>query len=70
MNKFENISNTELSLIIDEWVRGQRDRAIMKRRLIDSIKLEPLAEEFGLSVQHVSSIVSKNNKILNEKTNK
>ena len=70
MNKYSNISNTELSRYIDEWVRGQRDRAIMKRRIIDSIRLEPLAEEFGLSVQHVSSIISKNNKILIEKTKK
>ena len=66
--KFENLSNTELAALIDEWVKGQRDRAIMKRRLIDCIRLEPLAEEFDLSVQHVATIVSKNIKILSAKT--
>ena len=39
----------------------------MKRRLIDCIKLEPLAEEFDLSVQRVSKIVSENIKILSKK---
>ncbi|HRU99659.1 MAG TPA: hypothetical protein P5092_19810 [Ruminococcus sp.] len=50
MNRFDNISNSDLSRLIDEWVKGERDRAIMKRRLIDCIRLEPLAEEFDLSV--------------------
>lgn len=68
MNKFTNISNTELSQLIDEWVKGERDRAIMKRRLIDCICYEPLAEEFDLSVQRVCKIVSKNIKILSENT--
>ena len=57
MNKYSNISNTELSRYIDEWVRGQRDRAIMKRRIIDSIRLEPLAEEVNLTVDRVKQIV-------------
>lgn len=67
MNRFTNISNTELSMLIDEWVKGERDRAIMKRRLIDCICFEPLAEEFELSVTHTWKIVEKNLKILNKK---
>ena len=67
MNRFTNISNTELSQLIDEWIRGERDRAIMKRRLIDGICFEPLAEEFELSVTHTWKIVEKNLKILNKK---
>lgn len=68
MNRFTNISNTELSQLIDEWVKGERDRKIMKRRLIDCICFEPLAEEFDLSVQHTHTIVSRNIKILSTKT--
>lgn len=68
MNRFTTISNTELSQLIDEWIKGERDRKIMKRRLIDCICLEPLAEEFDLSVQRINSIVSKNTKILSTKT--
>jgi len=66
--KFENLSNTELAALIDEWIRGERDRQIMKRRLIDCICFEPLAEEFDLSVQHTQTIVYKNLRILSEKT--
>ena len=57
MKRFDNISNTDLSKLIDEWVRGERDRKIMKRRLIDSIRFEPLAEEFDLTVDRVKQIV-------------
>ena len=67
MNRFTTLSNTELSQLIDEWIRGERDRAIMKRRLIDGICFEPLAEEFELSVTHTWKIVEKNIKILNKK---
>lgn len=64
MNKFENISNTDLTRLIDEWVKGERDRKILKRRLIDCICYEPLAEEFELSVKRVKSIVYKNEQII------
>lgn len=67
MNRFTNISNTELSKLIDEWIRSERDRKIMKRRLIDGICFEPLAEEFELSVTSTWKIVQKNIKILNTK---
>lgn len=67
MYRFNTISNTDLSNLIDEWIRGERDRRIMKRRLIDGICFEPLAEEFELSVTHTWKIVEKNLKILNTK---
>lgn len=53
----DDLSNSELSKTIDEWIRGERDRKILKRRMIDGICFEPLAEEFGLSVRHVKTIV-------------
>lgn len=52
-------SNSEISTIIDEWIHSERDRAILKRRLIDGICFEPLAEEFDLSTRHVKTIVYK-----------
>lgn len=57
--KIDDLSNSELANIIDEYVRGERDRAIIKRRLIDLIHLEPLAEEFDLSVPQIKRIVYK-----------
>ena len=55
----ENLSNSDLSNLIDEWIRSDRDRAILKRRLIDGICYEPLAEEFDLSVRQIKSIIYK-----------
>lgn len=48
-----------MSMLIDEWIFNERDRAILKRRLLDGVLYEPLAEEFGLSVQHTKNIVYK-----------
>ena len=64
MNRFTNISNTELAEYIENWVRGERDRQIMKRRLIDCIGLEALGEEFGLTVDRIKQIVYKWQKVL------
>ena len=53
-------SRTEIEHAIDEWIVGrnaERNRAILKRRLIDGICYEPLAEEFNLSVSQVKRIV-------------
>ena len=53
------ISRSELSNIIDEWIFNERNRAILKRRLLDGITHERLAEEFDLSTQQVKTIVYK-----------
>jgi len=45
--------------MIDEWIHNERDRSILKRRLLDGICFEPLAEEFDLSVRQVKNIVYK-----------
>lgn len=62
--KINDISNGKLSMLIDEWIKSERNRAILKRRLIDGICYEPLAEEFGLSVTQIKSIVYKQQNII------
>lgn len=52
-------TNSEICEVIDEYVHSARNRAILKRRLIDGICFEPLAEEFNLSVRQVKNIVYK-----------
>ena len=52
-----NITRSEANTLIDEWVFSQRDRLILKRRLLDGICYEKLAEEFELSTQRVKKIV-------------
>lgn len=58
-HRFENHSRSTVSAAIDEWIFNERDRAILKRRLLDGICYEPLAEEFGLSVDRIKQIVYK-----------
>ena len=61
MTKTENydLSRSEWENLIDQWIFKERDRAILKRRLLDGICYEPLAEEFDLSVQQTKTIVYK-----------
>lgn len=61
---FDHVSNKILSDTIDEWVKGERDRKIMKRRLIDKVKYERLSEEFSLSTNNIRRIVYKNEKLI------
>lgn len=58
------LSRNEWMMLIDNWIFNERDRAILKRRLLDGICYEPLAEEFDLSVRQVKTIVYKGQKIL------
>ena len=52
-----DLSRSEWENLIDEWVFSERDRALLKRRLLDGICFEPLSEEFDLSVQQTKTIV-------------
>ena len=61
------LSRTEVENLIDEWVFSERDRKLMKRRLIDGICIEPLSEEFAMSPRQVHRIVKKNTAILQER---
>lgn len=61
MTKMENydLSRSEWENLIDEYIFNERDRKILKRRLLDGVCFEPLAEEFDLSVQQTKTIVYK-----------
>ena len=59
-----NISRSALEHLINEWIFNERDRAIVKRRILDGVHYERLAEEFDLSVQQTKSIVYNAHEIL------
>ena len=62
MKPIKDLCRREWEELIDQWIIGthaERNRAIIKRRLLDGICFEPLAEEFGLSVQQTKTIVYK-----------
>jgi len=64
VNNYDHIKNSDISNMIDEWIKSERDRKILKRRLIDGICFEPLSDEFQMSVRQIKNIVYKSEKIL------
>lgn len=52
-------TNSEVEVLINELIHSERDRALMKRRLIDGLTQEQLAEEFDLSVRQVQRLIYK-----------
>ena len=54
-----DISNSEIDYLIDQWIRNERDRAILKDRLINGMTFERLAEKYGMSVRQIQNIVYK-----------
>lgn len=53
----KDYTNSQINSLIDEHVHSERDRAILRRRLIDGVCYEPLSEEFGMSVRQIKNIV-------------
>lgn len=64
MSKFDNISNQDLEKLINNWIKSERDRKILYRRLIDGICYDALAEEFNLTYDRIKQIVYKQQNIL------
>lgn len=59
-----DISRTELSNLIDEYIIGTnaiRDRDILKDRLIDGYSYYQLSEKYNLSLPTIKHIVYKRN---------
>ena len=60
-------SNEDIIQAIDNYVRGrnaERNRALLKRRIIDGVTIEWLAEEFELSVSQVKEIIRKTSPLI------
>lgn len=58
MSDIEKMSRTEWEHLIDEYIFNEVHRKLMKRRMLDGIVYEQLAEEFGYSVNHTRHICS------------
>lgn len=62
IQRLDNLSRSEIEFLVDEWIVGknaERNRKILKRRLLDGVKYEALAEEFDLSVRQTKNIIYK-----------
>lgn len=64
--KFQEMGLTvrELTEIIEQRVFSERDRQILKRRWIDDVSYDDLAEEFYLSVERLKKIVKSHKEAL------
>ena len=62
-----DVSTNDIEYLIEQYIHNEVHRKILKRRLLDHIKFEALAEEFNYSVRHIKRIVYKNQDILYSK---
>ena len=70
MRLFVDKPRSEIEFLIDEWIVGinhaERNRRIMKRRYIDGLTYNMLAEEFDLTEWQVKNIVYECERILSK----
>ena len=54
-----DLSKQQVLDLIDAYIFNERNRQIVKRRLIDGVLYEDLAEEYSLSVNHIKTVCYK-----------
>lgn len=64
MQQYITLTNSELAELISEHIHSERDRQIMKLKLIDGLTYEKIAETFEMSPRYVRSLVRK---LMNER---
>ena len=50
------LSRQQVLELIDSYIFHERNRQVLRRRLLDGVGYEELAYEFGLSVNQVKSV--------------
>lgn len=64
MIDLDNISNAQLEKAIDDWIHSERDRLILKKRLIDGYTYQQISDylykehKIDLSIRRIKTIVS------------
>lgn len=70
MTSLDNVPNSTIEYVIDEYIHNKRYRQILKLRFIDGLTYEKIAEEVDMSVRQVKTIIYKHGdrmlKILNK----
>lgn len=59
MGDFQSIPNDRLAQEIDRWIKTERNRQLLRRRLIDGRTYDELADEFYLSRRQVARIIAR-----------
>lgn len=55
----EELSCSQIEYLIDEWIKNQRNRNVVKSRLLDGLTYEKLSEKYDISVTQAKTIVRK-----------
>ena len=64
MQHYITLTNSELAEMISEHIHSERDRQIMRMKLIDGLTYEKIAENVEMSPRYVRSLVRK---LMNER---
>lgn len=59
MQHYITLTNTEIAELISEHIHSERDRQIMRMKLIDGLTYEKIAERFEMSPRYIRSLVKK-----------
>ena len=59
MQHYITLTNSELAELIGEHIHSERDRQIMKLKLIDGLTYEKIAEIYEMSPRYIRSLVKK-----------
>ena len=59
MQNYVTLTNTELAERISEYIHSERDRQILRMKLIDGLTYEKIAETVEMSPRYIRSLVRK-----------
>ena len=62
--KVKEYTNSQIALVIDEYIHKKIHRDLLKKRYIDGLTFDELAEKFDLSVRQTKNIVYTNEKVI------
>lgn len=56
---WENITNSEIDHLINEYIHNQKYREVLHYRLVDGLTYEKIADKMDMSVRQIKNIVYK-----------
>lgn len=59
MQHYVELTNSELAEMIGEHIHSERDRQIMRMKLIDGLTYEKIAENVDMSPRYIRALVKK-----------
>lgn len=62
--KVKEYTNSQIAIVIDEYIHKKKHRELLKKRYIDGLTFEELAENFDLSVRQTKTIVYAAEKVI------